>query len=396
MFQRNDELFDILIVGGGPVGLFLSHLLGFAQLRTLILERQTDISPFSRAIGITPPSLHLLHHIGLDKRFIENGVRINDAVIFGSQRSIARLDLSGLPKPNNFILSLPEKITQKIFETGLRDLPTVLLKKGCRVDAVTDHGKDVVEVHYRDRRGIQNSARTRVIIGCDGEKSMVRNAANILFEVRRQPGNFVMGDTFDQLAMGTSARLYFTANGAIESFPLPQGRRRWIAQIEDPTVADKERLLAHWIRQRTGANIAPDAFEHTSTFGLKSAIAERYFTGNLILCGDACHVVSPIGGQGMNIGFGDAYSLSRILRHASDKQQRYEALIGWQERRKKAAFTAIRRASINSWIGTRTGVIQSSLRSLGIHLALNRWTERRIANHFAMWTIPHSSFGHRL
>ena len=394
MSERNHELFEVLIVGAGPVGLFLAHLLGRAQMRTLILERQTDIPPFSRAIGITPPSLHLMQQIGLDDTLIGRGVRINEVQVFGSKRRIARLNLDVLPDPHNFILSLPEAITLEIFETGLRQLSSVVLKKGCNVGTITDLDNGGVEVCYRDHTGWQHLARTHLIIGCDGEKSTVRNATRIPFPLRSQTGGFVMGDTFDSLGMGTSARLYFTAKGAIESFPLPQGHRRWVAQIHDRPVVDKAETLARCIHERTGAKIVPDAFKRTSIFGLKSAVANRYFTGNVILCGDACHVMSPIGGQGMNIGFGDAYSLSQILIQSYGQQRLHEALARWQSTRKKAALTAIRRASINSWIGTRTGPVQSELRSLGIRLALNRWTKRRIANHFAMWTIPNSNFRH--
>lgn len=392
MPERNHELFEVLIVGAGPVGLFLAHLLGRAQMRTLILERQTDISPISRAIGITPPSLHLMQQLGLDDTLTGRGVRINEVQVFDSKRRIALLNLGILPYPHNFILSLPETITLEIFETGLRQLPSVVLRKGCNVDTITDYDNDGVEVRYRDHTGWHHSARACLIIGCDGEKSTVRNTTHIRFPLRSQTGLFVMGDTVDSLGMGSSARLYFTAKGAIESFPLPQGQRRWVAQIDDRSVIDKAGILARCIHERTGAEIMPDAFEHTSIFGLKSAIANRYFAGNLILCGDACHVMSPVGGQGMNIGFGDAYSLSQILIQNHRQQGLYEKLTKWQSTRKKAALTAIRRASINSWIGTRTGPVQSGLRSLGIRLALNRWTKRRIANHFAMWTIPYSNF----
>ncbi|HYI33230.1 MAG TPA: FAD-dependent oxidoreductase [Glaciibacter sp.] len=148
-----------------------------------------------------------------------------------------------------------------------------------------------------------------------------------------------------------TAVLYFERGGVVESFPLPGQRRRWVAMTDglrtDAVAAD----LADIIRSRTGVDLPPSA-DAPSPFVVQQHLADRMVAGRVILVGDAAHEVSPIGGQGMNLGWLDAVALAPALEQAVRNPAAAErALAAFDERRRRAARMAARQAGFNMAMG---------------------------------------------
>jgi 2-polyprenyl-6-methoxyphenol hydroxylase-like FAD-dependent oxidoreductase len=160
-----------------------------------------------------------------------------------------------------------------------------------------------------------------------------------------------MGDFLDTTNFGPVAAIYLQSTGLIESFPLPGNKRRWVirtpAYIENPSVEQ----LKKWIEPRTGYTLDPKTNTMISSFGVQHYRAGSYGRGRIGIIGDAAHIVSPFGGQGMNLGWMDAWNLAKLLRQHRPTGFRDLPLLQFSRRRNLAAWQAIKRAEFNMGMG---------------------------------------------
>jgi 2-polyprenyl-6-methoxyphenol hydroxylase-like FAD-dependent oxidoreductase len=256
------------------------------------------------------------------------------------------------------------------------------LLRGAEVIACTDHG-DAVSVHYRTAAGsAARSLRAKFLIGCDGIHSTVRDAAGIGFTGVDYPDTYVMGDFSETTAYPADAAIYLHRDGLVESFPLPGRRRRWVVKTETNRrsfTADDIALLVH---DRTGHCLDADRNFMVSRFGVQSYLAERFVKGGIVLAGDAAHIVSPIGGQGMNLGWLNAWILADSLDAALRGERDASALERYAKRSIKAARKTQRRAEFNMRLGRKT--TYPLPRKLAIHLIVNTPLRHSMARLFTM------------
>jgi 2-polyprenyl-6-methoxyphenol hydroxylase-like FAD-dependent oxidoreductase len=194
-----------------------------------------------------------------------------------------------------------------------------------------------------------------------------------------------MGDFIDRTSFGDEAHLFFTATGSVESFPLPGGKRRWVVQTDRRLDHPPAGLVSELTRQRTGVELPVEDQVNESVFSPRRFNCDRYYDGRIILCGDAAHGMSPIGGQGMNTGFADAEFLAEILGQPDPSV----LLPAYNRFRRKAAATAIFRAEWGMWLGTWRGKSLSMLRDLMLRFLLSQgFISRHMGSFYAMLTIP--------
>jgi 2-polyprenyl-6-methoxyphenol hydroxylase-like FAD-dependent oxidoreductase len=371
------RVFEVLIVGAGPVGLMLANLLGQAGVRTLVVERRTGPPEQSMAIGITPPSLAILEKLGLADEFIQRGVRIQTAHVTENGRYLGNVDFSRIRAAHPFILSLPQAQTVGLLWQNLHRYETVQVRSGAECVALEQHAERVAVTIGGE------IVTSRYVVGCDGHRSRVRELAGITTQSKSYRPRFLMADFADESGLGDEAHLFFTARGSVESFPLPNGRRRWIVMVTDREVAAPDRYLIEQVRRLTGYELANSPRYFQSAFQPRRLLARRFYRGRVVLCGDAAHVMSPIGGQGMNTGFADAELLAATLTSPRPEFEVYEAA------RRRAFAVAAGRAARGMWLGTRRGAVLSELRARLIRDYLFRGEVRdRVAEYFAMLTLP--------
>ena len=347
----------VAIVGGGPVGLLLALGLHARGVSFHVYERrsQRDES-YSRAIGIHPPSLAAFRELGVDRAFLEEGVRVVAGVAHANRSPLGVLSFGRLPGEFPFILTLPQARTEAILERELlRRAP------GC-----ITHG-----AHIRDADELDAD----VVVACDGWRSELREAAGLHFPGAAYPDTFLMGDFADCTPIGPRAGIYLCSRGLVESFPLPGKMRRYVVgvdeHIEQPTVAD----ITERISQRIGEQPDPATNTMVSSFRVHHYLANHFRAGRLVLCGDAAHVLTPIGGLGMNLGWQDAVHLAEAL--ASEPRTRDAALDRYARVRRRKARRAIRQAEMNMRLG-RPG------RSLGLRQhVVKTLLKSRLAPRFA-------------
>lgn len=336
---------EVAIVGSGPVGLLLGCLLCQRGIDCVLLERKQNPALQSRAIGIHPPARAVLAKVGVADKLIQKGVRIQGGQVFYGASPMGRLALLG---EDAFALSVPQTVTESLLERRLYELAPHALHRGIEVrDVIQESGK--VNVSWCGTNGGKGTVRARFVVGCDGKGSAVRQSMGIHFSGGAYCDTYLMGDFADRTSFGTDAAMFLSSGGIVESFPLPDAGRRWVARLpKGERSLDIERL-AELVVARTGHSIPLATCRWSSGFGIEHFLAESFMVGNVVLAGDSAHVVSPIGGQGMNLGFLDAGDLADclhpILRSDGDPSS---LLNGYETRRRRAAQIILRRAYGNT------------------------------------------------
>lgn len=375
---------DVAIVGAGPVGLYLAASLLQRGLTVRVLERRQLRDRHTRAIGIHPPALAALDTVQVASAMVRDGVPIRTGMAVSRGTTVGRMPFDGVSDTFPFVLALPQFRTEQLLEERVCELDGGALVRGVEATGVTDDGGDLA-VAVRAAPGAAarpDPVRASMVVGADGSRSRLRDALGIAVDRKTYAEHYLMGDFADPGLHGDMAVLFLERDGIVESFPLPGGIRRWVVRLDAPAAPADAEALVRLVENRTG--IRPDAATNTmlSAFSVRSALARRTVLGRTILIGDAAHEISPIGGQGMNLGWLDAQALVPVLCDALQGVPADGVLRRFEADRRRAAALARRQAEINMLLGRPLPPPMLQLRNAGIRAAaalppVNRWVARR-------------------
>lgn len=340
---------DVIIVGAGPVGLYLGALLLQHGVTVRILERRAARSVHTRAIGIHPPALAALDRIGAADTLIDRGICIRHGHAVWAGRDIAHMPFAPVSERYPFVLAVPQPVTEAVLEARVLELDGNALLRGAEVTGMHDDGARVsVDAAVGGTRQRFTGA---IAVGADGANSTVRQLLGVPVAAKRYPEHYLMGDFPESTAYGEDAALFLEAGGIVESFPLPGTVRRWVVRLPSPPAGPDAYLLAGLVRERTGVTVDADGNSMLSSFGVRSRLAARMVAGRTVLIGDAAHEISPIGGQGMNLGWLDAAALQPLILQALQGRPAGAGLRRFDSSRRRAATRARRQAEINMALG---------------------------------------------
>lgn len=350
----NLKYYDVIIAGAGPVGLLLGLRLNQLGLNFLILEKRTEPHSNSRSIGIHPPALEVFDEIGLSKPLISTGICIRKGKAFHDKNQLlGTLDFGLCPKPHNYVLVLPQFQTEHILRKKLLEKSPGSLKNGVEVTNFRQNNQHInVEFHDGDK---PYTIKSSYLAGCDGKASTIRRKAGIAFNGYIYPYRYAMGDFEDNTTFENDAAIYAGKHGLVESFPLAGKARRWVAELPSGMNECSLPEFCNIIFERAGFILDQSSNTMFSLFKAECFLAGTFRSGRVLLAGDSAHLLSPIGGQGMNLGWLDAWQLGEALQKTLKQGPVNENhLIHWGNKRKKKAGKAIKNSEFNMALGQRT------------------------------------------
>jgi 2-polyprenyl-6-methoxyphenol hydroxylase-like FAD-dependent oxidoreductase len=311
---RDDEV-DVLVVGAGPTGLALAAQLAAFGASCRIVDRGADRVHESRALAVQPRTLEVLAGLGVADTMVERGNPNVRLALHAGGRTVTMpmFDLGLEDTAYPFLLFLSQAETEAILDDHL-----------ARHGVTVERGHELVDLQERPGcvvctladRGDRETVTARWVVGCDGARSTVRALAGIDFTGAAYPQTFLLAD-LDATGLDPGcAHAYVARHGLMFFFPLVHPAP-WRLLAMEPSGGDAGRagdppgieLLQRLVDDATNGKVRLHRPEWQTRFRIHHRHATRYRTGRVFLAGDAAHVHSPAGAQGMNTGIQDAGNL---------------------------------------------------------------------------------------
>ncbi|ASV98447.1 FAD-dependent monooxygenase [Paraburkholderia aromaticivorans] len=330
----------VLIVGAGPTGLAAAMSLARAHIPVRLIDKAMQPNPYSRAIGIQARTLELLEQHRLIEPFLELGHRARIANLFSNGMRLAQLDFDPLHTRYPYLLFLDQSVTERLLTEHLATFG-VTIERGVEL-TMFSQGAAGLQATLRRADGHTETMRPSYMIAADGAHSTIRHRLGLGFEGKTLEQTFLLADLHAETDWPEDEfHIFASGEGLVALFPMGHGRHRLIAdhaiepaavappgtpavlgepplnRVPSPSLEACEALIARRVRERVDVS----DLAWSSYFHVNSRMVDRLRVGRIFLAGDAAHVHSPAGAQGMNTGIQEAFNLgwklARVLKGAA-------------------------------------------------------------------------------
>ena len=336
--------FDVVVVGGGPVGLWLACELALADVKVAVLERRTARVTQIRALGIHGRTLEVFALRGLADRFLSRG----RPMPFGHFGALdTRLDFSVFDTRFPFALVLPQPTTEGLLEERALELG-VDIRRGHVVETVEPCADSIV-IEGRNG-GAPFHLSARYVVGADGARSIVRHAAAIDFTGDPARHTMMLGDVVLDAPPALPMLTMVNEAGSLIILPFGDGVHHRVAVVDASSTVEASEPVSLGGLAAAATRVADTDFRPRdpiwlSCFTDETRLAEHYRKGRILLAGDAAHIHAPMGGQGMNVGIQDAMNLGWKLASVVHGTAP-ETLLDTYEQERRPVGEALRRNTL--------------------------------------------------
>jgi 2-polyprenyl-6-methoxyphenol hydroxylase-like FAD-dependent oxidoreductase len=346
---------DVLVVVAGPTGLAVAARLAAAGIDVTVIDNQASGDNTSRAAVVHARTLEVLADLGVSERLVAEGIEAPRFTIRDRDKILVPIRFDDLPSDFPYALMVSQAVTERVLLERLvefgghvrRPLTLVdLVQDDTGVTATTEDGTEI---------------RARYVVGADGMHSTVRDQAGIGFPGGKYAESFSLADVrIEGDLPHDEVILYFSPEGTLVSAPLPDGSFRFVAPVPEAPEKPDVDYVQGLLDRRGPASHRVEVTEVLwgSRFRVHHRVADAYRAGRVLIAGDAAHVHSPAGGQGMNTGLQDAVVLGDALV-ATITRGEEAALDDYAARRRPVAEEVIELSGRLTRFGIAQGVRRS-------------------------------------
>lgn len=338
---------EVLIVGAGPTGLLMGIEMARRGVPFRLIEKNAGPSERSKALGIQARTLEIFEQMGIVQPFVEQGQPGVTLRLFAGGQARGQMALGAIGEAYSaypYILFLEQSRTERILLQQLARLGGTV-HNNTTLTALTQDA-DGVTCTLQDAQGNTETIQAQYVVGADGARSTVRHLLNVPFAGDTYEGAFMLADTHVRGPVQYDAvSVFLDATGLLAFFPLPGENRLRVIGLVPTQFANQPDVtfdqIAPLVVAQTGLPIEFYDTEWFAIYKLHHRVAEQFQQGRLFLAGDAAHVHSPVGAQGMNTGLQDAYNLAWKLAAVLQQQADPALLDTYAVERRPIATTLV-------------------------------------------------------
>ena len=365
----------VLIVGAGPVGMTLASELTRYGVPVRIVDKAAERTDKSKALVLWSRTLELFDRNGEGSApFVEAGFKVEAVDFFAGHGAIGRVTMTGVDSPHAYALMIPQSETERLLEERLA-AQGLSVERQVELVSFTS-APDGVRAELRHADGREETVSADWLAGCDGAHSCVRHGVGAPFTGEAMRSDWMLADIHmtGYPRPDSEMSIYWHRDGAFVIFPISPGRYRVIADLpfsggEHPPTPTLEEVQAIIDRRGPGGLKAFDPI-WLSGFRINERKVADYRHGRVFLAGDAAHVHSPAGGQGMNTGMQDAFNLAWKLALVVRGNCGDGLLDSYSAERSAIGDKVLKTAGRLTVVGTLKNPVAQTLRNMVGHVAL--------------------------
>jgi 2-polyprenyl-6-methoxyphenol hydroxylase-like FAD-dependent oxidoreductase len=365
----------VLIVGAGPVGLTAATELARYGVAVRIVDKAPQRTDKSKALVLWSRTLELLDRGGGSAPFVDAGFKVNavNIVALGGER-MGHIRMDTVDSPYPYGLMLPQSDTERLLDERLHRLG-VAIERNVEVVKLINKN-DGVEATLRHVDGSEEVVDADWLLGCDGAHSIVRHTIGTEFAGETMLSDWILADVHMRgyPFPDSEIAVHWHRDGVLVIFPIAPGRYRLVANLpitsgEQPPTPTMEQIQAV-LDERASPGMTPFDPIWLAGFRINGRKVSDYRAGRMFLLGDAAHIHSPAGGQGMNTGMQDAFNLAWKLALVVNGHCSERLLDSYSPERSEVGNQVLKGAGMLTTIGTLKNPIAQALRNTVSHFML--------------------------
>jgi len=315
MAANSSDITPVLVVGAGPTGLTMACELARYGINLRLIDKSAHAAEQSRALAVHARTLELFQDMGCVEPFLNAGLKLTSISAFSEGKRFVHFRLDELDSAYPFSISIPQTDTEKLLAEHLKSFGKSP-ERSCELVGLKQE-KDHVVATVQKADGTKEEIKAQWVVGCDGARSAVRKLQDIPFKGSQEEEIFLIADVKVDWVDEEPDRLsaHDHPDGITAIFAMPEQRYRIICVVDPQSVwKDRKEPTLEEIREMVKKRVPliKDVSDPRwlTSFQVRYKQVPEYRYGRTFLCGDAAHIHSPMGGQGMNTGIQDAYNLA--------------------------------------------------------------------------------------